>query len=79
MNILTSLYGLLTSFLITILVTPAVILIAKKFNLTDDVRKRSHPAHTHTGVIPRAGGLAIYIGLLCTALIFISFNKIIIM
>jgi UDP-GlcNAc:undecaprenyl-phosphate GlcNAc-1-phosphate transferase len=59
--------SLLTAFLIpavlTYVITPQVIQIAKKFRLTDDPRRRYHPAHVHTGIIPRAGGLALFLGL----------------
>jgi UDP-GlcNAc:undecaprenyl-phosphate GlcNAc-1-phosphate transferase len=48
---------------------------AKRFNLTDNPKTRYHPAHTHTGIIPRAGGLAIYLGLLVAILIFMPITK----
>jgi len=56
-------------------ITPCVIWFAKKYGLVDDSKKRYHPAHTHKGVIPRAGGLAIFIGIFAVALIFLPINK----
>ncbi len=64
------------SFLITFLLTPAVAKFARFFGLVDDPKHRYHPAHTHRGVIPRAGGLAIYLGLVLTCLIFLPKVKI---
>lgn len=45
-------------------VTPFVIKIAKTYGLVDDPKTRYHPAHTHKGTIPRAGGLALYLGII---------------
>ncbi|OGG34992.1 hypothetical protein A2363_02105 [Candidatus Gottesmanbacteria bacterium RIFOXYB1_FULL_47_11] len=59
----------------TLAVTPLVIAIAKKYKLVDNPKKRYHPAHTHTGIIPRAGGLALFIGLILTTAIFIPVSK----
>ncbi|OGK13419.1 hypothetical protein A3A93_02000 [Candidatus Roizmanbacteria bacterium RIFCSPLOWO2_01_FULL_38_12] len=64
------------SALISSIVTPLTIRLAKKFSLVTD-KKRKHPAHTHTGVIPRAGGIPIFVSLLIGSLIFLEINKII--
>lgn len=63
------------AFLITVLATPFTIYLAKKYGLVDDPTKRPHPAHQHTKIIPRAGGLPIYIGILTAAMIFLPFAK----
>jgi UDP-GlcNAc:undecaprenyl-phosphate GlcNAc-1-phosphate transferase len=76
MNIFLSIHALFSALLITTIVTPLIIAFAQKFQLLDDASKRNHPANTHTGIIPRAGGLAIYIGLLITSVIFIPSSKI---
>lgn len=47
-----------------------MIFFANKLGLVDDPKKRKGP-HTHTRVIPRAGGLAIYIGFLITSILFL--------
>lgn len=70
--------ALITAFLITFCTTPIVRGIAKRFGLVDDPRVRPHPAHTHTGIIPRAGGLAIYIGLITAIVLFLPLTKLII-
>ena len=64
-------YVMALAVIVTFAVTPLVIVVAKRMHLVDDVRKRKHPANTHTGVIPRAGGLAIFVSILATALLFI--------
>jgi len=64
------------SFLISFLTTIPTIRFAKNFGLVDDIRKRKHPAHTHQGIIPRGGGLPIFLSVLVNALIFIPLNKI---
>lgn len=67
-----------TSFFIVYLLTPLTICLAKKFKLITDPKKRYHPAHTHKGIIPRGGGIPIYLSLLLSSLIFLQPNKIII-
>ena len=66
-----------SAFLCTILATPHVISLAKRLGLTDDAEKRVHPAQTHHGVIPRAGGAGIFFGIALTTFFFIPLNKII--
>lgn len=67
----------LVSCIIAFIFTKPTIYWAKRFNLVTDSTKRKHPAHTHTGIIPRAGGVPIFLALLITSLIFIPDNKII--
>jgi UDP-GlcNAc:undecaprenyl-phosphate GlcNAc-1-phosphate transferase len=64
------------SFILSLILTFPTIHLAKKFNLVTDKRKRKHPAHTHSGIIPRAGGLPIYLSLLITIFLIIPLNKI---
>ncbi len=66
---------LVTAFLVTFISVPAVIEIAKYFGLMDDPSKRPHPAHTESRILPRAGGLAIYMGVIAAAAMFIPFEK----
>lgn len=63
------------AFATTAFTTPAIIILAKRFGLVDDPSKRPHPAHVQKRVIPRAGGLPIYIGILTTSLIFLPADK----
>lgn len=70
-----SLLPFVVSAILTFISVPAVIQVAKYFNLLDDPNKRPHPAHTETRIIPRAGGLAIYFGLAMATVLFIPFAK----
>lgn len=67
---------LLVSFAISFLLTPPVILLAKKLRLVTNKALRFHPAHTHKGIVPRAGGVPIFLAIMLTALIFLPINKI---
>ena len=66
----------LFSFLIAYCFTPLTIIFAKKFELVTDKKKRFHPAHTHIGIIPRGGGIPIYIAIFLVSILFIPLSKI---
>ena len=61
--------------ILAFLATPLTLFLAKKYGLVDDPKKRFHPAHTHTGVIPRAGGLAIFLGISLAIIFFVPLTK----
>lgn len=63
------------SFFITVLATYPTIKFAERFRLLDDPKLRPHPAHTQKRIVPRAGGLAIFIGLFITILALIPVGK----
>lgn len=75
---MTILFAFIISFLITFATIPLTIVLAKKFKLVDDPKKRPHPAHIHSRIIPRAGGLPIYIGIVCAILLAVPLDKAII-
>ena len=68
----------ITATLITLLTTPIVRILAVRWKLVDDARIRPHPAHTHVGIVPRAGGLAIYLGTITAIFIFLPITKLVI-
>ncbi len=68
----------LISFFLSFFLTIPTIFIAKKLHLVTDKKKRYHPAHTHTGVIPRGGGIPIFFALLLTVIFFLPINKILV-
>lgn len=68
------LLGFISAFLISIISTPFAIRFAKKFKLLDDPEKRPHPAHTQKRVVPRAGGLPIFLGIIISTLAFAGVN-----
>lgn len=61
--------------LTTFCVTPLVIVLAHRFQLTDNPLTRTHPAHTHRGTIPRAGGLALLLGILIPGVLLLPYSK----
>lgn len=63
------------AFLIAYLLSPLVIYFAKITGLVDDPKKRYHPAHTHEGIVPRAGGIAIYLAILIASLVLLEPSK----
>lgn len=71
-------FPLILAFIFAFILTIPTIFLAKKLKLTTDSRTRYHPAHTHKGIIPRAGGLPIYVSILLTTLIFLPVNKILV-
>lgn len=66
---------MLVSFAATILGFFPAINLAKKFNLVDNPRLRPHPAHTQKRVVPRAGGLLPFIGIVFASLVFLPLTS----
>lgn len=46
--------------------------------LIDDPRKHKHPGIIHKKIVPRGGGIPLFMGILITTIIFLHFNKIVI-
>lgn len=63
----------IASLILSYFLTPLTIKWAKKIHLTTD--SRVHPAHTHTGIVPRAGGLPIFIAIMIVTLVAIPLQK----
>lgn len=78
MHMFALIQALLCSAFIAYSLSPLVIHFARQLNLVDDVRKRKHPANVHKGIIPRAGGVPVYLAIFLTSLILIPFNKILV-
>jgi UDP-GlcNAc:undecaprenyl-phosphate GlcNAc-1-phosphate transferase len=68
----------IVSFLITVLVTPISIYFIKKAGIIDDPKLHKHPAIIHNKPIPRGGGIALFIGVMLTCLLFLPITKILI-
>src|SRR3989344_1880093 len=60
---------------LSLILTPAIISLAKKYKLVDDPRRRPHPATIHKRIIPRAGGVAIFLAFLITALLTLPMSQ----
>lgn len=65
----------LISTFVTLGFTSGVISLAIKFNLVDNPKIRSHPAHTHKNIVPRAGGLSIFLGIFFPLIFLIPIPK----
>lgn len=61
----------IVAFIITALCVPVTINLTKKLGLLDDPKKRPHPAHIQERIVPRGGGLPIFISIVVSMLIFI--------
>jgi UDP-GlcNAc:undecaprenyl-phosphate GlcNAc-1-phosphate transferase len=55
--------------------TPFVIKLAEKIKIIDDPKTHKHPSVIHTYPIPRGGGLAIFLGILVSSIIFLPADK----
>ena len=66
---------IITSSIISFAFFPLVIKYAKKFGFVDDPKKHNHPAVLHKKVLPRAGGVAPFIAILVTVLLFLPLEK----
>lgn len=64
--------ALFVSFVLTFAITPLIIKLARIYGLVDNPLKRLHPAHTHHGIVPRAGGLAVFMGIYLPFFYFIT-------
>jgi len=67
---------IVSSILLAFFLTPVVIKLARKYRLVTDAGSKKHPAHTHQGILPRGGGLPIFLAILVPMLFFVT-NKII--
>ncbi len=65
---------LFLSVVLTTLVTPMIAMLARRLGLVDDPKHRYHPAHTHKGIIPRAGGLALFLGITIALLVWLPMS-----
>lgn len=63
------------AFAVSLLLTPVSIFLAKKLKMVDDPATHKHPAMLHKKTIPRAGGLAIYLGVLIASILFLEFSQ----
>ena len=72
------LVSILFSAIVSYVLSPTVIRLARKLRLVDDSRIRKHPANIHKGIVPRAGGVGIYLAILLSAIILIPMNKLLI-
>lgn len=70
-------FASIASFAISFFATPLVIKLAYRLGMVTDQKVRKHPAHTHQGVLPRGGGLPLFLGIFLPLITFIIANKIV--
>jgi UDP-GlcNAc:undecaprenyl-phosphate GlcNAc-1-phosphate transferase len=74
---LIAIFSMLISFTVTFLLTPVTIKFFKSRNWLEDPRKKQQKSGnaTATGVVPRGGGLPLFLGILVSCLIFLPLDK----
>lgn len=75
MSLTSFLYPFALALIVCLLATPFVIKLAYKFKLVDDPSTHKHPAIIHKRIIPRAGGVPIFIAILIASLVFLPLSR----
>ncbi|MCR4324663.1 MAG: undecaprenyl/decaprenyl-phosphate alpha-N-acetylglucosaminyl 1-phosphate transferase [Candidatus Curtissbacteria bacterium] len=65
----------LAAFLVSLILTPITIVLAKKFKFVDDPKLRKHPALIHKVVTARAGGVPIFLAFLLVSILLVEPSK----
>ena len=65
----------LLTFILTALAIPQTIKLALKYKLVDNPDIRPHPAHVQKRTVPRAGGLAPFLGIIVSIFLFIPITS----
>ena len=60
------------AFLLTLIATPFMVLVARRFNLIDDPKTHKHPAIVHSTPTPRGGGMPIAVGVVLASILFLE-------
>jgi UDP-GlcNAc:undecaprenyl-phosphate/decaprenyl-phosphate GlcNAc-1-phosphate transferase len=66
---------LIIAFLITTVVTPICLIFIKKMGLIDNPKTHKHPGIIHSKIIPRGGGIPLFIGVFSTAIFFLPLSN----
>lgn len=66
---------LFSAFVTTVLLTPVVIKIAKRYGFMDDPLRHKHPAMLLTKPVPRAGGLAFLLGISIPGIVLLPITQ----
>lgn len=67
---------ILVSCFITLIITPFVIWWSNRFGFVDNPKTHKHPAMLHTRIIPRGGGIALFLGVWGASFFFLPITKI---
>ena len=63
------------ALLLSLFLTPLTIFFAKKYKFVDDPKIHRHPAILHKKIIPRAGGVPVFLALFASALLFLPIDQ----
>ncbi len=66
-----TLLAFLFATLASLVTTPVILHLARRFGFIDDPQKHMHPAIVHSRPTPRAGGIPIYLGVLIPTLLLL--------
>jgi len=69
---------LIIAFIITTILTPISIVFIKKMGLLDDPKSHKHPGIIHKKIIPRGGGIPLFVGIILTAVFFLPLTKVVV-
>lgn len=65
----------LAAFFLSVILTPIVRFLAFKYGFVDDPKNSKHPGLIHKKVIPRAGGISIYLAVIIITVLVIPITK----
>jgi len=63
------------SLVMSLVLTPIAIFLAKKYGVVDDPKRHKHPAILHSRITPRAGGVPIFLAFLATTVLILGLSK----
>jgi UDP-GlcNAc:undecaprenyl-phosphate GlcNAc-1-phosphate transferase len=63
------------TFIIAALIAPVIIFVYKKYGWVDDPNKNNHAKKTHKNIVPRGGGLVIFLSVLIGSLFLLEIDK----
>lgn len=72
---MTIFFPLIIAFLITAVVTSISLGVIKKMGLLDDPKTHRHPGIIHKKIIPRGGGIPLFIGIVLAGIFFLPLTK----
>jgi len=75
---MTIFFPLIIAFLITTILTPISLVLIRKMGLLDDPKTHKHPGVIHRKIIPRGGGIPLFIGIALTGIFFLPLTKIVV-
>ena len=66
---------LIIAFGISFILTPITAALSKKYGFVDDPRRHKHPAVLHKKIVPRAGGVPIFLAFLTAAILAVPYSQ----